>query len=58
MADKSKLKDMLQDLISDRREQAEMNSHEFIVAKMRELSTGSNTTAPDESEIDDLDPED
>jgi hypothetical protein len=57
MADKSKLKDMLQDLISDRREQAEMNSHEFIVAKMRELSTGANTT-PDESEIDVLDPAD
>jgi hypothetical protein len=57
MADKSKLKDMLQDLISDRREQAEMNSHEFIVAKMRELSSGTQTV-PDESEINDLDPAD
>lgn len=54
MADKTKLKDMLQDLINDRHEQAEMNAHEYLVAKMRDLSNGAPVTTEDDTEIEDI----
>jgi len=56
MADKSKLKDMIQDLINDRQSQAEIPAHEFIVQKFRELhgSSSDSVTEPDNQETMDL----
>ena len=61
MADKSKLKDMIQDLINDRQSQAEIPAHEYIVQKVRELHGASSQTSdipaeePDFGENEDLD---
>ena len=38
MADTAKLKDMLQDLINDRTEQAEVNLHDYLTGKMQEIA--------------------
>lgn len=43
MSDTSKIKDMLQDLINDRKEQAEMNIHDYIINKVQELAGTAKT---------------
>ncbi len=53
MADTSKLRDMLQDIINDRPEQAQVNLHDYLVDKMRDVSG----TASTEQEVDDTDNE-
>lgn len=60
MADKSKIKDMIQDLINDRQSQAEIPAHEFIVQKFREIHGSDNYSRnePDHQEVDDLDDSD
>lgn len=50
MADTSKLRDMLQDLINDKPEQAQVNLHDYLVDKMRDVS-GNTSAAP--FEVDD-----
>ncbi len=55
MADTSKLKDMLQDLINDRQEQASLNLHDYLVDKMRDINgtsvkTEDEVTASDNTE--------
>lgn len=47
MADTSKLKDMLQDLINDRQEQASLNLHDYLVDKMRDIN-GTSVKTEDE----------
>lgn len=48
MADTVKLRDMLQDLINDRPEQAQVNLHDYLVDKMRDVA---GTAAPEVEEI-------
>jgi hypothetical protein len=58
MADTAKLRDMLQDLINDRPEQAQVNLHDYMVDKMREVAgTSSVEQVEDDTDldIDDLD---
>lgn len=49
MADTVKLRDMLQDLINDRPEQAQINLHDYLVDKMRDVA---GTAAPEVEEVD------
>lgn len=42
MAETDKLKDMLDQLIQDRPEQAQVNFHEYLQGKMREVVQGGN----------------
>jgi hypothetical protein len=49
MADTVKLRDMLQDLINDRPEQAQVNLHDYLVDKMRDVA---GTAAPEVEEVD------
>lgn len=51
MTDKSKILDMINNLINDKPEQAEMDSHSVIVDKMRELQ--SNASEQQNNSIDD-----
>lgn len=50
MADTSKLRDMLQDLINDRQEQASMNLHDYLVDKMQDISGSKQAATEEESE--------
>lgn len=45
MADTSKLRDMLQDLINDRHEQASVNLHDYLVDKMRDVAGTAQAAA-------------
>lgn len=45
-----KLKSMLQDIINDRHEQAEVTLHDYIVAKTREVSGFAQPAAADDGD--------
>lgn len=49
---REQLNSMLQDLINDRREQAEVTIHNYVVAKTQQLA-GLGTPTDDETVIDD-----
>ena len=51
MADTSKLRDMLQDIINNRPEQAQVNLHDYLVDKMRDVA-GTSTPETVESDFD------
>lgn len=49
---REQLKSMLQDLINDRTEQAEMTIHNYIVSKTQQLAGFAQPPVVDTSEID------
>lgn len=53
MADTAKLRDMLQDIINDRPEQAQINLHDYLVDKMRDIAGTSHQDTTDFEEVDD-----
>ena len=54
MADTSKLRDMLQDLINDNPEQAQINLHDYLVDKMRDVAGTSQPSQHDFEENDEI----
>ena len=55
MADTSAIRDMLQDFINDRPEQAQVNFHNYITSKMKDLA-GTQRSAADDLDTDIIDP--
>lgn len=54
MAETAKLRDMLQDIINDRPEQAQVNLHDYLVGKMRDIA-GTVPAASTEFDVNDDD---
>lgn len=52
MADTAKLRDMLQDLINDNPAQAQINLHDYLVDKMRDVAGTAPASFEENDEID------